>query len=152
MRLWPCHYSQFVPPNNQTVRKILIFSLFIGIYILLSMSVYQWPCWFPHFHDVETCITLLVSSNHALGKYMCIWRTLYLEVVKSCNAYHVYIPMFALQQSIARIICSQIFCHRTWVYNNAWSVSFLEEFVCEDRTWLQNMHDMVVSCEESIAR
>ena len=75
---------------------------------------------------------------------MCIWRTLYLEVVKSCNAYHVYIPIFALQQSMARVISSQFFAHRTWVYNNAWSVSYLEEFVCEDRTWLHNMHDMVV--------
>ena len=30
-----------------------------------------------------------------------------MEVVKSCNAYHVYIPIFALQQSMARIISSQ---------------------------------------------
>ena len=57
-----------------------------------------------------------------------------MEVEKSCNDYHVYIPIFALQQSMARIISSQNFAHRTRVYNNAWSVSYLEEFVCEDRT------------------
>ena len=75
-----------------------------------------------------------------------------MEVVKSCNAYHVYIPIFALQQSMARIISSKKFAHSTRVYNNAWFVSYLEEFVCEDRTCLHNMHDMVVSCEESIVR
>ena len=36
-------------------------------------------------------------------------KFLYLKVVNSCNAYYVYIPIFALQQSMARTISSQFF-------------------------------------------